>query len=218
VGAAPLTLKRAIMPTPSFGPKTVTPSPLVGVDVTAFGSLEQDPPVLEQLQRAHESGGRAYRSGEVDDPVARAVIAESDARLRDHGHRALARRKVFGIPRLTEGTLVPWPLFPPRFRGMVGGVYIAIVAVFDSCNFAPVPCYREDPLGEFDRPIPMAESVDLEIALGLSGCTYSTFSYHRRHTPGLMLSVTKVAGISLYKTRELVRWIESRGIGPLPPR
>lgn len=169
------------------------------------------PEQIRQLYQLHLSRGRDFGDGHGFDPEVCAYIRASNQRLQEfQGHPWLRKKRVRNIPRHLDG--VPFPLFPPKARGQLGDAVYVVVGVLDTVSYLPILCHPTDPLGQFSRPVPMAALLDVEQALGLSGCRYSTISYHRRFS---LLDVVEVSGGStMYRTREFISWLEARSLVP----
>jgi|GEM_PF-3592896 hypothetical protein len=170
------------------------------------------PDQIRQLYRLHLSRGRDFGDGHGFDPEVQECIRASNQRLQEfQGHPWLRKKRVKNIPRHLDD--VPFPLFPPKARGQLGDAVYVVVGVLDTVSYLPILCHPTDPLGQFSRPVPMAAFLNVEQALGLSGCRYSTISYHRRFS---LLDVVEVSGGStMYRTREFISWLEARSLVPV---
>lgn len=171
------------------------------------------PEQIRQLYQLHLSRGRDFGDGHDFAPEVQEQVHGSNDRARAFsGHPYYAKKRTLNIPRV-EGR--PFPLFPPRARGRIGDAVYVVVGVLDTIDYLPILCHPTDPLGEFDRPVPFTEMLETEQALGISGCRYSTLSYHRRFDPLLMDALVPSGGAIRYRTREFLRWVEARSLVPV---
>lgn len=180
-------------------------------------SIDLAPVTLAQLQLAARTRGAALRDGRITDPDALIYLAASRARYEAHpGHPWLKRRGHPDVPRLLDGS-IPWELFLLRIRGAVDGIVYPVYRVYDTASYLTIPSTPRDPRGVFVRPVPVATTLAVEEALGISGLSYHALETRRRNDALLQDAIDRIGGGAIsYKTREYLAWLHHRGIEATP--
>jgi hypothetical protein len=182
-------------------------------------SVDLAPATLAQLKLAALTRGAALRDGRITDPDALIYLAASRALYEAHpGHPWLKRRGHPDVPRLLDGS-IPWELFLLSIRGVLDGLVYPAYRVYDTASYLTIPSTPRDPRGVFTRPVPVATSLAVEEALGISGLTYHALETRRRNDALLQDAIDRIGGGAIfYKTREFLAWLHHRGIEAKPLR
>lgn len=172
-----------------------------------------DPDFRADVLLAHRTRGEAYRDGQLKTPEAIELIELSDdLAMAWPGSHYLRRRRVYGVARHLSGVIpveviAPGRLSCPPFTSIIG-------IVRDALAWCSIPAYEKDPVGEFeDRPVPVADDLDLFEALALTSATYATFARARRADAEFISSLVSTRSAYRYTWRPLLRWLAAGRVG-----